>query len=118
MDLVDLKLPKKTKSELKKDMAVCQPGQETYPYWSRFSISTEQMSKFPKLRDAKIGERVAMKGMGEVVEVRKVDRQDKKNDFTVEVQIQKIAIEPTRSNPMKGSLTEAIGKSKAGKLRG
>ncbi len=116
MNLVDLKLPRKSEKERSKVNASM--DQPTYPYWSRFSIEDEQIGKFPGLEKSKLGDKVVLNGIGEVVEVRKVDRQNEKNTFTVEVQMKKISIEPSKTNPMKGSLSELTRKIKGGKFGG
>lgn len=113
MELKDLKIPKKTKKELKESTSSPSLGeQEKYPYGMRLSFNTELIPKFPELETVKIGEKVKISGIGEVMEVRKVDRQGDKNQFSVEIQIQKLGVEG--SSPKKDTLIGAIERSKKG----
>lgn len=115
MEMVDLKLPKKTKKELKEDMGPLTIGnQEKYPYGMRLSFNTELIPKFPELEKVKVGEKVKIVGIGEVMEVRKVDRQGDKNQFSVEIQIQKLGVQGTSEK--KSTLIGDIEKSKKGTL--
>ena len=111
MNLVDLKIPKKSKKELKESMTVV-PSPENYPYGMRLSFNTELMSKFSELESVKVGENVKISGIGEVIEVRKVDQKGDKNQFTVEIQIQKLGVEPSSGG--KDTLIGAIERSKKG----
>ena len=112
MELKDLKIPKKTKKELKESTSSPSLGeQEKYPYGMRLTFDTELMTKFPELEKVKAGDKVNLSGIGEVIMVRKVDRQgDKKQDYSTEIQIQKLGIEP----PKKDTLIGAIERSKKG----
>ena len=115
MNLIDLRLPKKTKKELKADTMPSLSSEE-YPYNFRLSFGTEQMPKFPQLEKVKIGEKVGIQGIGEIMEVRKVDRQGDKNQFSIEIQIQKIGIK-SGSSKKDESLIGAIEKAKKGQLK-
>jgi hypothetical protein len=115
VELKDLRLPKKTKEELKKDNAPMME-QEKYPYGMRLSFNTEMIPKFPELENVKSGEKVSISGIGEVMEVRKMDRQGDKNQFSVEIQIQKLGVES--DSPKKDeTLIGAIEKGKKGLLK-
>ena len=116
MNLVDLKMPKKTKKELKEGMAVPSLGEE-YPYGMRLSFGTDQMGKFPQLEKVKVGEKVGIQGIGEIMEVRKVDRQGDKNQFSVEIQLQKVGIKSGSPGKEDESLIGAIEKAKKGQLK-
>jgi len=116
MNLVDLRLPKKTKKELQAE-TISPAKQDRYPWGFRFSFDTELMNKFPQLKNAKIGEKVGIQGVGEVMEIRKVDRQGEKNQFSVEVQIQKVSIKPSAAKKNEDSLIGAIEKNKKGELK-
>lgn len=116
MNLVDLKMPKKSKVELKKDMMPTMSSQEQYPYGFRLSFGTEQMPKFPQLEKVKVGEKVGIQGIGEIMEVRKVDRQGDKNQFSIEIQLQKVGVK-SGSSKKDESLIGAIEKAKKGQLK-
>ena len=114
MNLIDLKIPKPTKKELNAmKQPVVEGPSERYPYGMRLSFGTDLMPKFPDLEMVKVGEKVKVVGIGEVMEVRKVDRQGDKNQFSVEVQIQKIGVNgaSSKSGPPKGTLVDAMKKS-------
>jgi hypothetical protein len=112
MNLVDLRLPKKSKKELTKGMEVDQPK---YPYGFQLRFDSEQIKKLPQLEKVKIGEKVTIQGIGEVMEVRKVDRQKEDNQFSVEIQLKQIGVEG--SSPKKDTLIGAIEKAKKGDLK-
>jgi hypothetical protein len=111
VELKDLKVPKKTKKELKEMTAPILGEPDKYPYGMRLTFDTELMTKFPELEKVKAGDKVNLSGVGEVIMVRKVDRQgDKKQDYSTEIQIQKLGVEP----PKKDTLIGAIERSKKG----
>lgn len=115
MNLVDLKIPKKSKAELKKENSpTVIGGGEKYPYGFRFTFGTDQIDKFPQLKGVRIGEKIGISGIGEVMEVRKVDRQGEDNQFSVEVQLQKVGVQTKKKDQ---SLGGAIEKSKKGELK-
>jgi hypothetical protein len=117
VNLIDLKIPKKTKKELKEDMGPSTLGsQEQYPYGMRLTFGTDQMPKFPQLEKVKVGEKVGIQGIGEIMEVRKVDRQGDKDQFSIEIQIQKVGIKPG-SSKKDDTLIGAIEKAKKGQLK-
>lgn len=117
MNLVDLRLPKKTKKELKEEMtAPSLSKQEKYPWGFRITLNTDLMGKFPQLKNAKVGEKVTVQGVGEVMEIRKVDRQGDKSEFSLEVQIQKIGMKTNMAHK-EGGLIEDIERSKKGSLK-
>lgn len=92
-ELIDLKLPKKTKKELKADMPMtAEPDQPQYPYGSRLDFDTDQLKKIPALRGVDAGEMVSIVAKAKVVEVRVTDRDGEKKREHVELQIQEIAI--------------------------
>lgn len=117
MNLVDLKIPKKSRAQLKKEnMPAAIGGEEKYPYGFRFTFGREQINKFPQLKGVTVGEKIGLSGIGEVIEVRKIDRQGYDNQFSVEVQIQKVGVK-TKTSGKKESLIGAIEKSKKGELK-
>jgi hypothetical protein len=113
MNLVDLKLPKKTKKEMNKVMEMEQPR---YPYGFQLRFDAEQVAKLPQLEKVKIGEKVTIQGIGEVIEVRKVERQKQDGQFSVEIQLKQIGVQG--SSPKKNeTLIGAIEKAKKGELK-
>lgn len=115
MKLVDMKLPKKTKSELAGTVQPSKVEQDRWPYGLKLSFESEQMDKLPQLEKMKIGESVSVSGTGEVTSIRMNERTGGKKEYSVEVQIQKIGVESGKSESMgqaierhKKSLTMSI----------
>jgi hypothetical protein len=112
MELKDLKLPKKSKTELKTMDAPC-GSSETYPYGTRITFDGDLMTKFPTLEDAQVGDKVKLVGLAEIVMVRKIDRQgDKKKDYSVDLQIQQLGLD--FGTKKASTLIDDINKSKKG----
>ena len=107
MKLVDMKLPKKTKEELKNDC--CAPcasdQQDRWPYGLQLRFETEQVEKMPSLKDYKVGDKIIVSAEATVTEVRMSETQskdkDKRTRYTVELQIQQIGCEPKSKKPVK-----------------
>ncbi len=106
MKLIDMKLPKKTESELKDCCASCSPGQQDrWPYGLQLRFETEQVEKMPSLKDYKVGDKIIVSAEAIVTEVRMSETQSKDKDkqtrYTVELQIQQIGCEPKSKKPVK-----------------
>jgi len=91
-DLIDMKLPPKSKKELKEFM---EPPQEEWPYGLRLCLEKEQIDKIPIVADMKMGDRVSVQAEGSITSMSMSERKGKEDYHTVEIQIEKIAIEPT-----------------------
>lgn len=93
MRLIDVKLPKKTKAELKSD---CQPieyrDEDRWPYGLRISFEKEQIAKMPEVAKLKVGDTVSVSGTGKVISVRMSERRGGKDDHNVEVQLEKVGV--------------------------
>lgn len=112
MELKDLKIPKKLEKELKKSVDVCGEP-DLYPYGTRVTLDTELMAKFPGLENVKAGDKVKIAALGEVIMIRKVDRRgDRKKDWSVEIQLQKMGIDTGSEKPK--TLIDSIEASKKG----
>lgn len=95
MKLIDMKLPKKTKKELKEEMATMPLGgaQPEYPYGMELRFEKEQIEKIKILKSIKANADVKIHAEGFVKEVRIVDTADEKRSRqSVEIQITKLAI--------------------------
>ena len=93
MKLTDMKLPKKTKAELTEPKQSSDVEQDRWPYGLQLRFESEQVNKLPYLKNMKIGEKVSVSGIGEVTSIRMNEKKGGKEDYTVEVQIQKIGCE-------------------------
>ena len=106
MELIDMKLSKKTEKEMKED---CQPctlsgEQDRWPYGLQLRFETEQVEKLPKLKDFKVGDKVIVLGEATITEVRQSETQStsekKKTNYTVELQMEQVSVEPKEMKPL------------------
>ncbi|MFA5152217.1 MAG: capsid staple protein [Clostridia bacterium] len=101
MELVDMKLPKKTEKELKTECMPCKAGdQDRWPYGLQLRFEKEQMDKMPALKTYKVGDKVMVTAEATITGVRISERQGGKEDHSVELQIEKIACEPKVKKPL------------------
>jgi len=117
MKLIDMKLPKKTESELKDCCAPCSSGQQDrWPYGLQLRFETEQVEKMPSLKDYKVGDKIIVSAEATVTEVRMSETQSKDKDkqtrYTVELQIQQIGCEPKSKKPVKEMSSEEYRKAR------
>lgn len=97
MDLIDMKLPKKTKEELKNDCCpVSADNQDRWPYGLQVRFEKEQVDKMPSLVSLKVGDRVIIQGEATVTSIRMSERQNGKEDHSVELQIEKVSVAPEK----------------------
>lgn len=98
MDLVDMKLPKRSKAEMEKEGLICtsspgMPEQDKWPYGLQLRFEKEQIDKIPSLVDYKVGDKVLITAEARVTEVRMVEKQGGEDRHSVELQIEKISCE-------------------------
>ena len=92
-NLVDMKIPKKTKAEMKKEHSIGFYGEgDRYPYGLQLRFEADQIEKIPALKTIQAGDMVNIAAMGKVTEVRVTDKDKGKNRHSVEIQIQSIDI--------------------------
>jgi len=106
MALVDLKLPKKTKTELSKDCCVGCPSsdQDAYPWGFQLRFEKEQIDKMPEVKTFKVGDKVLITAEARVTEIRTTEKQSGKDSWTTEIQIEKIdcqSVKPLEKLSMK-----------------
>lgn len=93
MKLIDVKLPKKTKAELKTE---CQPigygDEDRWPYGLQIRFEKEQIAKMPEVAELKVGDTVNVSGIGKVTSVRISERRGGKDDHSVEIQIEQVGV--------------------------
>lgn len=94
MDLVDIKRPKKTEKEIKKEQTIGYPmNEERYPYGTCLTFEKEEIEKIDVLKEIKAAETVEISAIGFVKEVAITDTSEKSGErkrHRVEIQIQKI----------------------------
>lgn len=109
MNLTDVKLPKKTKAELKGD---CCPStaadQDRYPYGLQISFENEQVSKMSSLTGLQVGDKVNIEAVGTVTSIRVSERQSSGKDHRVEIQIEKIGVEADVAEKQKKQVSDLI----------
>jgi|SRR3972149_1704872 len=98
MELVDLKLPKKTEKEMKAGMMPSTMDQDQYPYGTRITLNEEQVAKLGVLfDDAEVGEEVKVIAKGKVESKRANDTVGgdgkKKKNRSMEIQITGIHVQ-------------------------
>jgi hypothetical protein len=106
MELVDMKLPKKTEKEMKEACLPCKPSgeQDRWPYGLQLRFETEQVEKMPSLKDFKVGDKVIVMGEASITEVRQSETQStnekKRTNYTVELQIEQVSVEAKEVKPL------------------
>ena len=92
--LVSMKLPKKTKKQLKDECVPCDVGdRERYPYGLRLSLNEKEQIEKLGLQNLEAGAMVDIQAVGKVVEVSVTNTDTKKKDYRrLEIQIHKIGI--------------------------
>lgn len=106
-ELIDVKLAKKTKEELKTECGPSIADQEKWPYGLRMNFEKEQIDKIPSLANLQVGDKVTVQGEGSVIEVRVSERQGEKDRHNIEIQIEKVAVEPLiKKKPEEMSMKE------------
>lgn len=104
MKLVDVKLPKKTKTELKTDCTPVGYGeQDRWPYGLQIRFEKEQIAKMPKVAALKVGDILSISGIGKVISVRMSERRGGDDAHSVEVQLEKVAVS-SHSNKKLGEM--------------
>jgi len=98
MSLVDMKLPKKSKKDLVK-VADYEIERDRYPYGLQLRFENEQVEALPSLKNYKVGDKVRIEAEANVTSVRQSELQDKKASYVVEIQIERIAVEPKVNKP-------------------
>ncbi len=90
MKMIDLKLSKRNKNELKTMAQPMENEGPRYPYGMRLTFEEDEVEKLPHLEKMKVGEKVSISGVGEVTSIRMNENKDKKKQYSVEVQLHKI----------------------------
>ena len=115
MELVDMKLPKKTKEELKTECCSTVDDQNRWPYGLQLSFEKEQIDKIPSLVNYKIGERVLVQGEAVITSIRMSEQQDGEEKHSIEMQIEKISCEPIVKKSIKDMSPEEYRKARKDK---
>jgi len=92
MTMISLKLPKKSKKDMKAMAMPSIDSGETYPYGTSLSFDNDTIKKIAALKEVGGGEMVEIHAMAKVTEVRIKDTGDSDTRERVELQIQDISI--------------------------
>jgi hypothetical protein len=95
MKLIDMKMPKKTKEELKEmDMpSTIGSEQDAYPYGLNISFEKESIDKIPFLQSVEANTPILIQATGFIKEVSIQDTAEKgRSRHRVEIQLQKVGI--------------------------
>ncbi len=107
MKMADMKLPKKSKEQLKTEMSPVEAERDRWPYGLQLRFESEQVDKLPHLKSLKIGQKVVVQAVGEVTELRMSERKEGKEDWTIEVQLQDVGCE-SKKKEESGSMMDAM----------
>jgi hypothetical protein len=95
MKLVSMKRPKQSKTAMKSEMSVGYE-QEKYPYGLKINLEDKEVDKLPSVKKLTVGDKVMVHGQGHIVSVRKDENQSGNDHHRIEIQIEDIAVEPTK----------------------
>lgn len=93
MNLVDMKLPKKSEKEMKNKCMPATADQPRYPYGLELRFENEQFEKVPALNGLKVGDTVIVQAKATVTATRESDRQGGGKSRSCVLQIEQIGIE-------------------------
>jgi hypothetical protein len=96
MALIDMQLPKRSKQEQNKMKEPCTLDQDKYPYGLKLHLEKQQIAKFISLKDVTAKTRLIIEAEASIVEIRTTELQDGKDSCTMEIQIEKLSIEPIK----------------------
>jgi len=97
MKLIDMKLPKKSKAELKADYApIACDEEDRWPYGLQLDFEKEQVAKMPEVARLKVGDTVNVTATGKVISVRMSERRIGEDNHNVGIQIEKVAVSPKK----------------------
>lgn len=98
MQLIDMELPKRGKKEQEEcGMKPCTLDQDKYPYGLKLCLEKEQIAKFISLKDVTAKTKLMVEAEASIVEIRTTELQDGKDSCTMEIQIEKLSIEPIKA---------------------
>jgi len=101
-ELIDVKLPKKTKEELKKEGMVMPStdNQDRWPYGLQIRFEKEEIDKIPSLLNYETGDMVMVQAEARVTSISMSERQSGEEDRSVGIQIEKVSVEPIKKKKL------------------
>jgi len=112
-ELVNVKLPKKSKAKLEKEHLVV--GQDQWPWGLKLNFEKEQIDKLPALEGFKVNDKVTIHAQGSVVAVRVSERQGDEDQYSVEIQIEEVSVEPAVKKKLEEMTMPEYRKARMGK---
>lgn len=109
MKMVDLKLAKRSKKEMKGTEMPSMDEGDRYPYGMQLRFESEQVDKLPHLKKLKVGQKVMVDGMGEVSSIRMNEEKDGKQRYSIEVQLHEVGCE-SKGKEKSESMGEAMSR--------
>jgi len=106
MKLVDMKIKRKSKKERKESMGICYGEDDRWPYGLQLRFEKEQIEKLPTLKKHEVGDKVYVYAEATVTAVRISERSDGDKDHSVELQVEKVMVEPKKKSVKDMSPTE------------
>ena len=101
ISLIDMKLPKRTKEELKNEcMPMAAEEQDRWPYGLEIRLEKDQLDKMPEVKNYKVGDKVIVYAEASITGTRISERQKGKDNHTMELQLEKIAVTPAKKKKM------------------
>ncbi|RLC21485.1 MAG: hypothetical protein DRH93_11645 [Deltaproteobacteria bacterium] len=97
MKLFDMKRPKRKRNNAIGVEAPSDYEPEKYPYGLRLRLERCQIKQLPGSDKLETGDKIFLTGEGKVISTRIEDRARGGKDHTVEIQIQKLGIDPKKS---------------------
>lgn len=113
--MISLKLPKKSKKELKNEMAITAPDvadQPQYPYGAKLSFSGETLDKLKSVKNLNAKDKVSISAKGYVCLVQSIDSSgdDYYEEDRVEIQITDIEVAKGRDSMSMKEYAKSRGK--------
>lgn len=106
MKMADMKMPKRTEKEMKgMAEAVKMEERDRWPYGLQLRFENEQIDKLPHLKNLTVGQKVTVQGVGEVTSLHMTERENNKENWTVEVQLHEVGCEGKKKDSS-GSMSE------------
>jgi len=102
MKLVSMKLPKKSKKEMKDECSPVGYGDnDQWPYGLQIRFETEQLKTLPEILKKKVGDKCIIYAEATVTATRESERQSGKKEQNVELQIEKIQLKSKMNKAVK-----------------
>lgn len=93
MKMLNMKLPKKAEEELKIQTKPMKDEGDRWPYGLQLRFESDQVDKLPHLKKLKVGQKVNIEAIGEIIGLRMNEEKNGKEKYSVEVQLHEVGCE-------------------------